>query len=88
MAIMQHGDNHDCVFYASWKVQEFRSVDRFSDYQKIKSRLHQGDIIPGVPRQKRRSFFSDHRLNIVIAATGVMVLLATVVLILISLQVM
>ena len=40
---LQYSDNYGRALYADWKVQEFRSVERFSDYRKIKLRLHQGD---------------------------------------------
>jgi hypothetical protein len=87
MTIMQYKENHDRVLYADWKVQEFRSVRRFSEYRDIKSRLHQSDIILGIRQLKRRMWFSDHVLTIVIAATTVMLLLVAVVSILIALQI-
>jgi hypothetical protein len=82
MTITQYRDNRDRVLYANWKVQEFRSVERFSDYQKIKARLRQGDAVPGVLQGKRRIWLPDHRLTIVIAVTGVISVLLTVVLVL------
>jgi hypothetical protein len=82
MTIMQYREHDDHVLYADWKVQEFRSVERFSDYRKIKARLHQDDIIPGARQPERRIWFSDHTLTTVIAATGVLLVLLTMVLIL------
>jgi hypothetical protein len=82
MTIMQYRENYVRVLYADWKVQEFRSVERFSDYRKIKARLHQDNIIPGVRQPERRMWFSDHMLTSVIAATGVLLVLLTIVLIL------
>jgi hypothetical protein len=78
MTIMQYKDNHGRVLYADWKVQEFRSVQRFSDYRKITARLHQDGTSPGVRQPKRRIWFTDHRLTIVIAATGVMLVILAV----------
>lgn len=79
MTIMQYRDNHDRVLYADWKVQEFRSVERFSDYRKIKAMLRQDGIISGVRRPERRAWFTDHRLTIIIAATGIMLVLLAVI---------
>jgi hypothetical protein len=85
---MQSRDNHDRVLYADWKVQEFRSVQRFSDYRKITARLHQGGIIPIARQPKQRIWVSDHWLTIISTATGIILVLLAVVSILLTLQVM
>ncbi len=87
MTIMQYSENHDHVLYADWKVQEFRSVAQFSDYRKIKARLHQGNSIPGVRKPERHQWLSDHLLNIVIAATGIILVLLAVASIMIALHI-
>jgi hypothetical protein len=85
MTIVQYREHDDHFLYADWKVQEFRSVDRFSDYQKIKARLQQDDVVLGTRRPERHMWFSDHMLTIVIAATGIILVLLAVVSILIAL---
>lgn len=87
MTIMQYKDNRNRIFYADWKVQEFRNVQQFSDYRKITARLHQSRRLPGVRQPKRLDWFSDHRLAIITAATGVMLVLLAVVSILIALHI-
>ena len=79
MTIMQYRENHGRVLYADWKVQEFRSVERFSDYRKIKARLQQGNSIPRIRQPERRVWLSDHMLTIIIAATGIMLVLLAVI---------
>lgn len=87
MTMTLHRANNERVLYVDWEVQEFRSVGQFSEYRKIKARLQQGVTLPEGRKPRRPTWLSDHRLNIIIAASGVLVFLVTMVSILITLQV-
>ena len=86
MTNMQHRDDRGRVFYADWGVQEFRGIERFSDYRKIKARLQRNGIVPGARRSKRRIRFPDHRLNFIIAISGVIAAACAVVALVVALR--
>jgi hypothetical protein len=74
------------ALYASWEIQAFRSVQRFSDYRKIKGRLRRtidnGANLAKDRRPSWRFLLSDRWLTIIIAVgTIVLVLIGVATLI-------
>jgi hypothetical protein len=82
-----HGESRGRILYARWEIRLFSSVERFSDYKKIKARAQSIFHYPSMRRQRGgkrgwRSLISNHGLTAVIAiGTVVLILLAVATLV-------
>ena len=82
------GASRGRVLYARWEIQEFRGIERFTDYKKIKARMRPvKDITPDVHALRRgkqgwHSVLSDKVLTTTIAVgTIILVVLAAATLV-------
>jgi hypothetical protein len=75
-----HGHDPDQVFYASWDVRKFRSVEQYADYRRVKSRLRRPLVCtalastPKVAELGWRSFVSDAGTIALVLLTAAMLI--------------